>query len=158
LALEDPYRGVISILLTGVKGRAVEVFQEHLRKAVSAVQLHELIRGGIPFSVIPHLLATTTLRRDELLEAIGLNLRTMQRYQAGRKIKLNEDKSDRTWRFSALLAKAAEVFGTREEAEESLNKPALTLENKRPIELLSTTVGAQCVECLLAQMEHDVHV
>ena len=45
---------------------------------MSAVPLHELIKGGIPFSVIPHL-----LRRDELLEATGVNLRTMQRYPAG---------------------------------------------------------------------------
>jgi putative toxin-antitoxin system antitoxin component (TIGR02293 family) len=78
-----------------------------------------------------------------------LNLRTMQRYQAARKAKLNEEQSDRTWRFGALLAKATEAMGTREEAEQWLNRPAMALENKRPIELLSTTVGSQCVERLL---------
>ena len=91
-----------SILLEGAKGKAVKGFHKHLSQASSAIQLHQLIMGGLPFSVVPHLLESTTLHREELLGAIGLNLRTMQRYIAAGKVRLTEEQSDRVWRFGAF--------------------------------------------------------
>lgn len=59
---------------------------------------------------------------------------------------------------AALLAKATEVLGTREAAEEWFNRPAMALEYKRPAEMLTTIPGAEAVERLLWQLEYGVYV
>lgn len=43
-----------------------------------------------------------------------------------------------TWLFAETLAKATDVFGTQERAEEWLAKPAMGLDRRRPIDLLQT--------------------
>lgn len=59
---------------------------------------------------------------------------------------------------AALLAKATEVFGTRDAAEEWFNRPAMALDYKRPAEMLTTPAGAESVERLLRQLEYCVYV
>lgn len=56
----------------------------------------------------------------------------------------------------ALLAKATEVFGTRD--AEWFNRPAMALDYKRPAEMLTTPAGAESVERLLRQLEYCVYV
>lgn len=57
---------------------------------------------------------------------------------------------------AALLAKATEVFGTRD--AEWFNRPAMALDYKRPAEMLTTPAGAESVERLLRQLEYCVYV
>ena len=156
---ESIYPGVAEILFGGIKAKAAIRYRETLSRAKNSIEVHDLIVGGLPFIVLDNLLTSTSLRRDELLEALGMSARTLQRYAKERKDKsLNEEHSDRAWRYSALLAQAIKLLGTREAAEEWFNTPAMALENKRPIELMSTSVGARSVERLLGQIEHGVYV
>ena len=51
-----------------------------------------------------------------------------------------------------MLAKATEVLGNQQVAEEWLNRPAVGLDQRRPLDLLSTAVGAEMVERLLGRI------
>jgi hypothetical protein len=51
---------------------------------------------------------------------------------------LNQEQSGRTRKFAEVLAKATTVFGSREEVERWLKRPAIGLEQWRPIDLLAT--------------------
>lgn len=57
-----------------------------------------------------------------------------------------------------IVAKATELFGTREEAVAWLDRPAMALDQKSPASLLRTAAGRQTVGNLLLQLEHGVYV
>lgn len=57
-----------------------------------------------------------------------------------------------------IVAKATELFGTREEAVAWLDRPAMALDQKSPASLLRTATGRRTVGNLLIQLEHGVYV
>lgn len=57
-----------------------------------------------------------------------------------------------------ILARATEVFGTQGEAEKWLERPALGLNGRKPIDLLSTPAGVNVVEDFLQRLEYCVHM
>ena len=58
---------------------------------------------------------------------------------------------------SETLTKATEVFGSREKAEEWMNRPAMGLDGRRPIEMLQTAQGTELVTDFLTRLEYDVY-
>jgi putative toxin-antitoxin system antitoxin component (TIGR02293 family) len=60
-------------------------------------------------------------------------------------------------KFATILAKATEVFGSQEAAKRWLIEPAIGLDRKRPIDLLSTPTGAEMVEKFLGRLEYGVY-
>jgi len=71
---------------------------------------------------------------------------------------LNQEQSSRTWKFAEILAKATAVLGSKDEAEQWLQRPAIGLAQRRPIDLLATPAGVEMVEDLLERMEYGVYV
>lgn len=124
----------------------------------SPLVAHRLISKGMPgaalYSIISHI---KILSEAEVLGAIGISYRTKVRRRADPKKPLSAEQSGRAWSFARVLAKATEVLGTQDAAERWLSRPALALDGQRPIELLSTPVGAQLVEQLLGRIDHGVY-
>jgi putative toxin-antitoxin system antitoxin component (TIGR02293 family) len=56
-----------------------------------------------------------------------------------------------------VLVKATKVFGSREEAEQWLERPAIGLDQWRPIDLLATPAGVKMVEDFLERLEFCVY-
>jgi putative toxin-antitoxin system antitoxin component (TIGR02293 family) len=93
-----------------------------------------------------------------LEKAVGISLRTFQRRKADPAKLLNREQSGRTWKFAEILAKATVVLGSRAEAEQWLERPAMGLNQRRPIDLLATTAGVEIVENYLERIEHGVYM
>lgn len=49
------------------------------------------------------------------------------------------------------------MFGSQEEAEQWLERPALGLDQRRPIDLLATPAGIELVEEDLTRLAHGVY-
>jgi putative toxin-antitoxin system antitoxin component (TIGR02293 family) len=129
------------------------------RSLKSPLDAHELIAGGLPGEALVHLLdhfvvldATASLEK-----AIGMSLRTFQRRKDAPAKPLSQEQSGRTWKFAEILAKATAVFGSREEAEQWLERPAIGLEQRRPLDLLATPAGVKIVEDFLQRLEYGVY-
>ena len=60
-------------------------------------------------------------------------------------------------KFAEVLAKATEVFGSQQNAEEWLQRPAMGLNDRLPIELLATPTGAKLVEDFLTRLEYGAY-
>jgi putative toxin-antitoxin system antitoxin component (TIGR02293 family) len=60
--------------------------------------------------------------------------------------------------FARIVATATTVLGSREAAEQWLERPALGLDGRRPIELLASAAGVGLVEEFLRRLEHGVYV
>lgn len=131
-----------------------------LRRPVrTPLDAHEVLLRGLPGKALSHLLdSLVVLKRTTSLEkAIGMSLRTFQRRKDMPAKPLSPEQSGRTWTFAAILAKATAVFGSQEEAERWLERPAIGLDERRPIDLLATPAGAALVEEFLGRLEHGVY-
>lgn len=56
-----------------------------------------------------------------------------------------------------ILGRASEIFGSKAEAETWLKSPAIELDQRRPIDLLSTAAGLEVVEDYLTRIEYGVY-
>ena len=92
-----------------------------------------------------------------LLPVFGISLRTLMRLKTDPSKLLDAEQSGRVWRFTELLAKAEDVFGSSERAATWMLEPAMALENRRPIELLTTAIGARLVDDVIERTRHGVY-
>lgn len=132
------------------------VLHQDLKTALDA---HDMLAQGLPSSAMGHLVSNlTVLQQDDALErAVGMSIRTFQRRKKNPAKLLTREQSGRTWTFAGILARATSVFGSKEEAEHWLERPALGLNQRRPIDLLATSAGAEIVEVFLRRLEHGVY-
>ena len=65
--------------------------------------------------------------------------------------------SGRTWKLAEIQARATRVLGSQEDAEFLLRRPAISLNQQRPIDLLATTTGVEIVEDHLERLEYGVY-
>lgn len=121
---------------------------------------HDVLLKGLPGTALTHLLGgLTVLQGGAALEkAVGMSLRTFQRRKDAPTTPLSQDQSARAWKFAEILARATHVFGDQRAAETWLDKPAMGLDNRRPIDLLATPAGSRLVENFLQQLEYGVYV
>ena len=134
-----------------------KVIKQTVRNSLDA---HDVIVKGISSQALLHLVDTVSVLSsgDALNKAIGMSLRTLQRKRAEKgKDRLSTEQSSRAWRFAELLAQATDVFGDQEAAEAWMLAPAISLDNRRPIDLLSSAAGAEAVENSLTRMEYGVY-
>ncbi|MBB5751731.1 type II RES/Xre toxin-antitoxin system antitoxin [Prosthecomicrobium pneumaticum] len=130
------------------------------RRPAGPLDAHEMLLAGLPGTALTHLVGSLeVLRPTAALErAIGMSLRTLQRRREAPEKPLSQEQSGRAWKFAEILARASAVLGSQEEAEQWLERPALGLDGRRPIDLLSTPAGVELVEDFLRRLEYGVYV
>jgi putative toxin-antitoxin system antitoxin component (TIGR02293 family) len=124
----------------------------------SELDAHELLLRGLPGAALDSLVQNlVVIDFDEASKAIGMSLRTYQRHKDAPSKPLSLEQSGRTWKFAEILAKATRLFGSQEEAEQWLERPAIGLDQQRPVDLLTTPAGVKLVEDYLGRLEYDVY-
>jgi putative toxin-antitoxin system antitoxin component (TIGR02293 family) len=129
------------------------------RQLTSALDAHELLLQGFPASAVDHLVGSLLFigKTDSLEKAVGMSLRTWQRRKDAPSKPLSQEQSGRAWKFAEILSKATDVLGTQTEAEQWLERPAVGLDQRRPIDLLGTPAGVELVEDYLERLEYGVY-
>ena len=131
------------------------------RPVRSRLDAHDLLREGLPGRALSHLVTSVMLLRaplqGSLEKAVGISLRTYQRRKEAPDRKLSTEQSGRTWKFAEILGRAIDLFGSQEAAEAWLDRPAMALDRRKPIDLLSTPAGVEAVETLLGRLEYGVY-
>jgi len=126
----------------------------------TALEAHDNILIGFPSkSLLVFVHQFPTLGREDTIDkVVGVSLRTFQRHKkAGAKDRLNREQSGKLYKAAEIVAKAVDVFGSHEAAERFLEEPAMALDRKWPIELLSTPAGAELVERHLDRLDYGVY-
>lgn len=129
------------------------------RRVTSALDAHELLLHGLPTSALDYLVGQLVFihKADSLEKAVGMSVRTYQRRKDTPSKPLSQEQSGRTWKFAEILAKATDVLGSQAEAEQWLERPAIGLDQRRPIDLLATPAGIELVEDYLERLEYGVY-
>ena len=129
------------------------------RQLSGPLDAHDLLLAGLPSSALQHLMARLTVlhAKDSLGKAVGMSLRTYQRHQGATARALSAEQSGRAWKFAEILSRATAIFGSQEDAEHWLERPAIGLEQRKPIDLLSTPAGVEMVEDHLTRLEYGVY-
>jgi putative toxin-antitoxin system antitoxin component (TIGR02293 family) len=117
------------------------------RRFRSDDDMHEAIRQGFPQPVLKEVMESAGLNMEELAEALGVSLRSLQRRKG--QGKLAADESDRIYRLARMIALAKHYIGDAAKAGRWIKKPNRALGGKRPIEMLNTEPGARRVEAVL---------
>lgn len=132
-----------------------------LRRPVrSRLEAHDMLREGLPGHALKHLVSNVVFlrtRSESLEKAVGISLRTYQRRKDAPDRPLSPEQSGRAWKFAEILGRAIELFGSQAEAEQWLEQPAMALDQRRPIDLLSTPAGVETVEDHLTRLEYGVY-
>lgn len=131
-----------------------EVIRTPVRTPLEA---HDLLAQGLPAASLFHLGERLGLGAAELVDALGMSLRTLQRRRDDRERSLSPEQSGRAWTLAEILGRATDVFGSREEALDWLRRPALALDDRRPVDLLRTPAGAEAVGEHLTRLEYGVY-
>ena len=128
------------------------------RRITSTLDAHELLLDGLPGSALTHFVSHLLfIQTDSLEKAFGMSLRTFQRRKGAPDKPLSQEQSGRTWKFAEILAKATDVFGSQEEAEQWPERPAIGLNQRSPIDLLATPAGIELVEQYLTRLAYGVY-
>jgi putative toxin-antitoxin system antitoxin component (TIGR02293 family) len=130
-----------------------------LRQPVrSALDAHALLSRGLPGEALRRLTESLSVlpRSDVLEKGVGMSLRTFQRHNETPR-PLSPEQSGRAWTFADILAKATAVFGSQEEAERWLERPAIGLNQQRPIDLFGSPAGVSLIEEFLARLKYGVY-
>ena len=68
---------------------------------LSRAEVHDLIQSGLPTRSVNALVSgAVLLSSEQMLDAIGISLRTYQRFKGARDGSLSSEQSDRAWRVS----------------------------------------------------------
>ena len=162
--MTNPTRGFAETSSAGTEfGEIVKLFggPSVLKHHVSSpMEAHKMILHGIPGQALEKLVTRLVVIRvtEAFGKALGMSERTFQRYKSDRSSKLSTEQSSKTWYFARILAKATSVFGSQEEAEKWMVRPAMGLDNQKPIDLLATAAGTEHVQEFLERLEYGVYV
>jgi len=124
---------------------------------MTPLQTHDIVTEGLPVVLARDLMdAYDVVEREALLKAIGVSERTLVRGRDETKL-LDTNAADRLIRLASITEQAIDVLGTKDAAERWLITPAIGLDQRRPIDLLQSSEGADLVRTLLTRMDYGVY-
>lgn len=95
------------------------------------------------------------MESKELARYAVISSATLRRRAKAGRLKLDE--SDRLYRFTVVFKSAIELFeGDRERARRWILNPVRGLDGRRPVEMVTTTVGTKALLDLIGRVQHGV--
>ncbi len=116
----------------------------------------DMVARGFQVKAMERIKAALGLSDVQLAEVLGMSQKTISRLRKNPDATLGPVASDRLYRLAALYTMARQVLGGDEDAREWLGTPQMGLNQRIPLELARTEVGAREVENLLGRIEYGV--
>lgn len=124
------------------------------REVRSELDLAEVVRDGMSYGALDHVLRSDDLEASEAYALVGSRRTLLRKKQEGKK--LSPAESDRLTRVVRIIARTEEALGNREKAHAWLRLPNRALGGQQPLDLLDSDAGSRMVERILGRIEHGV--
>ena len=92
----------------------------------------------------------------DLADIFDVNKRTITRWKVHNE-ELSRQRADRIEVLGSILALGKGIFGTEDKVKRWMYTPVLSIEGKKPIDLVKTESGRRRVENVLLQIEGGVY-
>lgn len=109
------------------------------------------VERGVPVSALEEFAAHSGFALKDLLEVV-IPARTLK-HRRQRQEPLSLDESDRLARVARIYELAVRVFGAPQKARHWLSQPKHRFEEKTPLLMMRTEIGARGVEDMLIQID-----
>jgi putative toxin-antitoxin system antitoxin component (TIGR02293 family) len=126
------------------------------QKIDSFLSFIEVTQQGIPIAIAQTVQRKMKLSNKQFGEMLNLSESTFQR-RIKNKALLSPAESERVIDFSKIIAKGLDVFQNEEDFNTWLNSPILALGNRKPLELLTSSIGREEVLNVLFRIEHGIY-
>lgn len=124
-------------------------------EASSPLAVADQIEEGLGYEKLEALQNALQLSGEQIAEAIGISPRTLSR-RKDRRV-LTHTESDRVVQLGMLFDEAVMLFdGELEAARDWFKRPNRALDDKAPLAVANTFVGAREVDRLIGRLEHGV--
>ncbi|MFT3931051.1 MAG: DUF2384 domain-containing protein [Spongiibacteraceae bacterium] len=130
-----------------------------LPKLASDLELYDLLKRGLPNTVIRALMKHTGFTFQELSTALAITEQTLKRrcLTANRRGRLSSAQSAAIWQLAVVFMRTQRVMGTPENAKIWLCSEARSMRYRKPIELLALAPGVEFVSTTLQRIQHGVY-
>jgi putative toxin-antitoxin system antitoxin component (TIGR02293 family) len=109
------------------------------------------VEQGLPLATLEEFATYSGFAMKDLLEVV-IPLRTLK-HRRQRQEPLSAEESDKLARVARLWGFALKVFGNPDKARRWLTKPKVRFEEKTPLQMMRTGLGAIGVEEMLGQID-----
>ncbi len=118
-----------------------------------------LTQEGLPITALKNLQNELGLTNREVTQLMGLSESTLiRRYKAvNADQRLTRDETDKLIHVSKVVARGMEVFESEEKFELWLRSEVRALGNKRPLDLLWSSLGREQILEILIRIEHGIY-
>lgn len=120
----------------------------------SDLELAKAVEKGLPTQAVDAAVRSGILEQDDVYRFV-ISKRTLQRRREAKR--LSVDESDKLTRVVRAIARSEVALGNPEHAVRWMRQPNRALQGRRPLDLLSSDVGARAVEKVLGRIEHGIY-
>jgi len=120
----------------------------------SRMDLIELTRVGLTKAALLHLAGKLSLSTGQMAALLPVTERTIQRYTLRQHF--SRAVSEHILQIAEVAARGIEVFHERERFLAWLNHPGKALDNRTPVSLLNSRIGAEIVLDELGRIEYGI--
>jgi putative toxin-antitoxin system antitoxin component (TIGR02293 family) len=126
------------------------------RSINSQLKMADAVDRGLPTDSLDRVKMVLGLSDVEVAHALGISLKTIHRLRKDPSRHLSSQASDRLYRLARLYQLANDVLENPESAREWLRSPQIGLDNRVPLDLMTSEAGSREVEALLMRIEYGV--
>jgi putative toxin-antitoxin system antitoxin component (TIGR02293 family) len=127
----------------------------------SKIEVHDFLKQGLPFAAVRALVGRIDrlpgANPKDMETALGMSVRTFHRRKGTAEKPLSLEQGSRAWKLAEVVSRAADILGSEDEARRWLVRPAMALDQRRPLDMLGTSAGEEMVDDLLTRMDHGVY-
>jgi putative toxin-antitoxin system antitoxin component (TIGR02293 family) len=126
------------------------------QRVSSQLKMADVVDHGLPTVSLERVKRALRLSDAEVGHALGISLKTIHRLRRDPSRHLSSSASDRLYRLARLFHLASEVFEDPEAAREWLRSPQLGLDDRVPMDLMTSEAGSREIEALLLRIDYGV--
>jgi putative toxin-antitoxin system antitoxin component (TIGR02293 family) len=126
------------------------------QRVSSQLKMADVVDEGLPTVSLNRVKLALGLSDAELGHALGISLKTIHRLRKDPGRHLSSSASDRLYRVARLFHLAVEVFEDSEAAREWLRSPQIGLDDRVPMDLMTSDAGSREIEALLMRIDYGV--
>lgn len=126
------------------------------RQVDNAFDLIDLVNDGLPMQSAKYLQDNLGFSNRTMSHLLAISESTYQR-RIKAKSSLTKDETEKAISLSELYAKGLDIFGNSEKLRYWLDNPNYALGNRKPIDLLDSTIGRQEAMEVLFRIQYGIY-